>query len=160
MCAIKISALDCTAHILGSTLPLYFRDQQPKRDTWEQEIWQSKHATHEILNDKRPHYDDALPSGPRDTSPSYGVTNLGGAHLYFIVVGIAYDCFYILMCKSSYCHQSTKKGEIVRAFVSLRCFGDWWQCFCGLIVCTECFQRFILLARDDSLPSELEAKTV
>ena len=27
MCAIKISALDCTAHILGSTLPLYFIDK-------------------------------------------------------------------------------------------------------------------------------------
>ena len=27
MCAIKISALDCTTHILGSTLPLYFIDK-------------------------------------------------------------------------------------------------------------------------------------
>ena len=35
MCAIKISALDCTTHILGSTLPLYFRDQQPNKEIQE-----------------------------------------------------------------------------------------------------------------------------
>ena len=27
MCAISMSALDCTAHILGSKLPLYYRDK-------------------------------------------------------------------------------------------------------------------------------------
>ena len=42
-----------------------------------------------------------------------------------------------------YCHQSTEKWEIVRAYLSLGCFGDWWQCFCGLIVCIDYFRHFI-----------------
>ena len=37
MCAIQISALDCTTHILGSMLPLHFRDQPPKWGKREQQ---------------------------------------------------------------------------------------------------------------------------
>ena len=31
----------------------------------------------------------------------------------------------------------------VREYLSLSCFGDWWQYFCGLIMCIECFRLFI-----------------
>ena len=52
------------------------------------------------------HYDDALPSGPRDTSPSYGVTNSsldpcqpnrhfrGYLYYNFIVTQLRYDVWY------------------------------------------------------------------
>ena len=53
-------------------------------------------------------------------------------------------CFILFpYVQISYCHQSTKKGEIVRAYLSLSGFGDWWQCICGLIVCIEHFRYLI-----------------
>ena len=42
----------------------------------------------------------------------------------------------------------------VRAFLSLRCFGDWWQCFCGLIVCLEFLRRFIARYKTVRCPSK------
>ena len=47
---------------------------------------------------------------------------------------------YYLYVQIPYCHQSTKKGEIVEAYLSRGSFGDWWQHVCGLIVCFEHFR--------------------
>ena len=59
-----------------------------------------------------------------------------------------------LFVQISYCHQSTKKGEIVRAYLSLSYFGDWWQCFCRLIVCIEYFRHFITRHKTFWCPSK------
>ena len=45
-------------------------------------------------------------------------THLGGAHLHFRTVGFV-RLLYIMLVQIPYCHQSTKKGEIVRAYLSL-----------------------------------------
>ena len=72
-------------------------------------------------------------------APLIKCTHLGGARLYFVVSGIRlFSCHSFVQI--SCCHQSTKRGEIVRACLSLSSFGDWWQCFCGLIVCVEYFR--------------------
>ena len=75
-------------------------------------------------------------------APLIRCTHSGGARSIFCSFGIRLlSCltFVQITC----CHQSTKKGEIIKACLSLSSFGDWWQCFCGLIVCIELF-RYIM----------------
>ena len=72
-------------------------------------------------------------------APLIRCTHSRGAPSIFCSVGIrllSYLTFVQIPC----CHQSTKKGEIVKACLSLSSFGDWWQCFCGLIMCVEYFR--------------------
>ena len=46
-------------------------------------------------------------------------THLGGARLHFRTVGFCAFPISFLFVQIPYCHQSTKKGEIVRAYLSL-----------------------------------------
>ena len=77
-----------------------------------------------------------------------------GSPSIFYRCGVCPCSFYLLVVQIPYCHQSTKKGEVVRAYLSLIVLVIDDNAFYGLIVCVEYFRHLITTHKMSWCPSK------